>query len=283
MKISVITPSYNQGEFLKRTMQSVVDQGYPDLEFLVFDGGSTDDSVQIIESFESHLSHWESKPDRGQSHAINKGFERATGDVVTWLNSDDTLLPGALTAVNRVFEADEEIDAVYGDFVYMDANDNMLRRRHLFRKFRYETLLFHDYLGQPAVFYRRRVLEKIGLLDEALKYSMDWDFFLRMKRQCNMVHLAQPLAGYRLHPEAKSSQEGDAEYDECLKTIYERNKPVRFEAPWLNRMYLGAYRWYSRFQRLLAVIRDNPIAYWRMYKVVTGGRLVRGLIWRWKY
>ena len=139
-----------------------------ELEHIVMDGGSTDDSVSIIRRYASRLTYWASEPDRGQSDAINRGFRRCTGDIVTWLNSDDVLLPGALQEVVQAFAANPSAEAVYGDFVYIDGADRVLRKRRVFHEFRYETLLFHDYLGQPAVFYRRGVLDKIGLLDESL-------------------------------------------------------------------------------------------------------------------
>lgn len=281
--VSVITPSYNQGEFLARTLESVLSQEGVHLEYLVFDGGSTDDSVAIIERYSDHLDFWVSEPDRGQSHAINKGFTRATGDIVTWLNSDDVLLPGALRTVVEAFRRDPTADAVYGNFVYIDRHDRVLRKRRVFKSFRYETLLYHDYLGQPAVFYRRRVLDRIGLLDEDLEYSMDWDFFLRMKRACRMIHVGAFLAGYRLHDEAKTSQEGEAEYSACLRSIFERNKPQIFGHPTINALYLSGYKWVSRGLRLYTVLRDNPVAYWRTYRHVTGDRWLRGLAWRWKH
>lgn len=283
MKISVVTPSFNQGAFLERTLVSVLDQQGVDLEYIVMDGGSTDGSVDIIKRYAPRLAYWASEPDRGQSDAINRGFERCTGDIVTWLNSDDVLLPGALAAVAQTFAANPSAEAVYGDFIYIDGDDEVLRKRRVFRKFKYETLLFHDYLGQPAVFYRRRVLDKVGLLDESLRYAMDWDFFLRMKRSCDMVHVRQYLAGYRLHEDAKTSQEGGGEYAKCLTTIFQRNKRQVFQNPLLNSIYLYGYKWVSRFLRLYTVLRDNPLDFWKGYKRITGGRYVRGLLWRLKY
>lgn len=283
MKVSVVTPSFNQAAFLDRTLNSVLKQEGVDLEYIVMDGGSTDGSVAIIERYASQLDYWASEPDRGQSDAINRGFRRCTGDIVTWLNSDDVLLPGAVQSVVEAFKSNPTAEAVYGNFIYIDGDDHVLRKRKVFRRFRYETLLFHDYLGQPAVFYRREVLDKIGLLDESLKYAMDWDFFLRMKRSCEMRHINRFLAGYRLHEAAKTSQEGNEEYGACVTAIFERNKRAVIANPTVNALYLGAYRWVSWGLRLYTIFRDNPVDSWKGYKRITGGRYLRGLLWRLKY
>ncbi len=282
-KITVITPSFNQGDFLERTIRSVIDQGYPNLEYLVFDGGSTDQSVEIIRKYEEDISFWTSEPDRGQSHAVNKGFERSTGEIIGWLNSDDTFLPDCFAKVVEAFRRHPDAGAVYGDFVYIDENDGVLRKRKLFKKFRYETLLFHDYLGQPAVFFRRDVLKKIGPLDESLKFAMDWDFFLRMKRATRMVHVDACLATYRIHSESKSSAEGSERYKADLVRIHRKNRIQVFRNRLLDNIYFRIYKVISLVQRLLTAIRDNPFHFFRVYRHITGGRYFRGIIWRFKY
>src|SRR5262245_17911524 len=130
--ISIVTPSFNQAAFLEETLRSVTAQEYPRVEHIVIDGGSTDGSVDILRRHAAGLRAWVSEKDRGQSHAINKGFAIASGDVLTWLNSDDTLLPGALRAVGETFARRADVDLVYGDFVYTDAAGEPMRRRHLF-------------------------------------------------------------------------------------------------------------------------------------------------------
>lgn len=279
-KITLITPSYNQGDFLARTLMSVLDQNYPNLEFLVFDGGSTDNSVEIIREYADHLTHWESERDRGQSHAINKGFERASGDIIGWLNSDDTLLPGALQAVIETFAQHPEAGAVYGNFIYVDEDDHFMHRRHVFSRFSYNTLLHHDYLGQPAVFWRKEVLSEIGPLNEGLHYGMDWDFFLRMRRATKMVHVKQDLATFRLHKASKTSAEGDQRYKNDLHRIHQTNRVARFRNASLDRLYFRFLKIYSMFLRLWTVLRDNPIGYLRIYKHITGGHPIKGLFWR---
>ena len=274
--ISIVTPSYNQAQFLGETLKSVADQDYPRVEHIVIDGGSSDGSVDLIRAHAGHLRHWVSEPDRGQSHAINKGFALATGEVLTWLNSDDTFLPGALATVAGVFAARPDIDFVYGDFVYTDADGRPLRRRHLFKTMSYETLLYHDYLGQPAVFFRRSLLDKVGVVDEQLHYCMDWDLFLRMWRVCRPLHVPAVLATYRLDQTAKSNAEDTVSAVAAAHLVQRRNKNQRFQSTSLNDLWHRACFYGSFFVRGWAVLRDNPFDYVRtITKMFPGKRLWR--------
>src|SRR4030095_6286843 len=165
-RISVVTPSFNQGEFIEQTIRSVLLQGYPNLEYFIMDGGSTDDSVEIIEKYAQYLTYWVSEPDRGQSHAINKGFERSTGQIMCWLNSDDYYLPNTLMTVAENLAADTGNTAVVGHCVQVFA-DGRPSQSHLGK---YESLqrLLEFWKGyqmhQPAIFWRREVFDKIGFL-----------------------------------------------------------------------------------------------------------------------
>ncbi|MDE2000233.1 MAG: glycosyltransferase, partial [Burkholderiales bacterium] len=155
LKFSIVTCSYQQGRFLDATMRSVLDQGYPNLEYIVIDGGSKDQSVQVIESHSSRLSYWVSEKDRGQTHALSKGFERATGDILGWLCSDDLLLPGALQRVARFFEAYPEVDFVYGNAFWIDAQGQFIRPKKEMPWNKFIFLFDHNYVAQPATFWRR--------------------------------------------------------------------------------------------------------------------------------
>lgn len=263
-KISIITPSYNQGKFLEETITSVLNQSYPNLEYIIIDGGSTDNSVEIIKKYQDKIPYWVSERDRGQSHAVNKGFKRASGDIIGWLNSDDIYLPQCLEYVVKTFRENPDIDVVYGNFIQTDEKGKVLRKRHVFSKFRYETFLFHHYLGQPAVFFRKRALDKIGYLDESLSYAMDWDFLLRMKRQCKMVHVNHFLATCRLHGESKTSYQWK---DKALedKSVFAKNQIRKFENNVINLLYCTIYHIYSKFQRLYTILRDNPFDYFKVY------------------
>jgi glycosyltransferase involved in cell wall biosynthesis len=204
---TIVTPSLNQAAFLERTIQSVLDQGYPELELLVFDGGSTDGSVEILRRYDDRIAYWESEPDRGQSHAINKGFERATGDVVGWINSDDYYLPGALAAAAAAFEANPGTEWVCGACRYLSADGSLDRvwRPNLPRGPRAAWAYEPWYVPQASSFWRRAALERVGGLREDFHYAMDVDLGLRLARAGVIpVILEQELAVRADQEEAKS-------------------------------------------------------------------------------
>jgi len=270
--ISVVTPSYNQAEFVEATLRSVLEQDYPRREHLVIDGGSTDGSVEIVRQYADRLTYWVSERDRGQSHAINKGFALARGEVLSWLNSDDTYLPGALAAVGKCFTERPDIDLVYGDYQYIDRQGKLLMTRRLFDSMSYETLLYHDYLCQPAVFFRRSLLDKVGLVDEELYYHMDWELFLRMWKVCRPLHLRVPLAASRLVPTAKSNAQDSEKYVAGTLLVQQRHMNQRFKTPWLNRLWHRVCYYVSFGVRACAVLRENPVRYIRIVRALFPGR-----------
>ena len=204
-KITVVTPSYNQGQFLEETIQSVLDQGYPNLEYIIMDGGSADNSVDIIRQYADRLAYWVSEPDRGQSHAINKGFQRATGDVLAWLCSDDLYLPETLHIVGRFFFEHPDVEVVYGDVVEIDEAGGILRAVRTPNFNRLALLARGISVPQPTTFFRRRVYEQVGGLDETLNWNMDYEYLLRMAFGGHKVRrIAQPLARFRLHSASKT-------------------------------------------------------------------------------
>ncbi len=206
MRLSIVTPSYNQGKYIEATLRSVLDQGDPDLEYIVMDGGSTDGTLAIVERYADRITY-RSEPDRGQAHAVNKGLALATGDVLGWLNSDDVYLPGALATARRVFEARPEVDVLYGDVVIIGPEGEPLLYRPEIG-FDYAILLYGpNPIAQPAAFWRRRAMEAVGPLDESLHQAMDWEWWLRMARAgLRFWHEPAYLAGFRWHSEAKSSR-----------------------------------------------------------------------------
>jgi glycosyltransferase involved in cell wall biosynthesis len=218
-RVSVVTPSYNQGQFVEQTIRSVLLQGYPNLEYIVMDGGSTDESVAVIRKYEPFIAHWESVRDRGQSHAINKGFARATGDVLCWLNSDDFFLPGTLRAVVEALFEGGGAPAVVGHCVQV-YTDGRPPHRGLGRFESLERLLefwkgYH--MHQPSIFWRREVFERVGFLDESLHMTMDFDYWVRMARHFEFRNIDRDLSCATYHEEAKTG-DGFAKYHGELRS-----------------------------------------------------------------
>ena len=202
--ISVIICCYNQGKFLEETVKSVLNQHYQNIEYIIIDGGSKDNSVEIIMKYEKYIAYWVSEKDNGQTHAVNKGFKKATGEILGWLNSDDTYLPGTLNRVALFMQKNLDIDAIYGNHVLTNINNQgLLIKKEL--TYSYHRLLFHNFQSQPATFFRRRVLDKIGFLNSEYFYSMDHEFFIRMGRYCKVCHVPYIFATYRIHPETKTT------------------------------------------------------------------------------
>ena len=209
-KISVITPSFNQGQFIEETILSVIDQNYPNLEHIIVDGGSTDNSVQIIKKYEKHLAYWVSEKDSGQSEAINKGFKKATGDIVCWLNSDDILMPGALGNVAAYFRDHRETDFVNGYTLVMDQHSQILYNYFILKQKKWYALRGIYYISQPSMFWRKNIHESIGILKEDFHAAMDKEFLIRIfKNNIKVGHLPKILAGFRIHNLSKTSKKGE--------------------------------------------------------------------------
>jgi glycosyltransferase involved in cell wall biosynthesis len=202
--ISIVTPTLNQARYIKTTVDSVLTQDYPDFDYLVLDGGSMDGTREILDSYGKRLA-WRIEPGISQSKAINQGWRETGGEIITWINSDDTYYPGTIQRVGDFFHQHPEVDLLYGDCDFVDADGQFLRS-YPTRDFDYVTLLrkTENYIPQPATFLRRRVLDRIGFLDETLAYVMDFDYWLRVGFSHRVVHLPGKLAALRLQPEAKS-------------------------------------------------------------------------------
>ena len=217
--VSVVTPSYQQGRFIERTLESVWRQGPGVVEHIVMDGGSTDGTVDILERWRDWITFFSGK-DGGQTAAINAGLAMARGEILAYLNSDDIYYDGAIAAAVAAFESDPSIDVVYGDADFIDQDDRILRP-YPTEPWSFERLLLVCFLCQPAVFFRRRVLEQCGPFDASLSYCMDYEYWLRLgMRGVRFRHLPVRLAASRLHPDTKTlsaPREVHVEINDMLK------------------------------------------------------------------
>ncbi len=201
--VSIITPSYNQSAYLEQTMNSILNQDYANIEYIVMDGGSTDASIDIIKKYSSRLAFWTSERDRGQADAINKGTAHARGEIVAWLNSDDYYLPGTISAAVKVFEQNPDVVLIYGDMLAVDEHGktfNMLSYQQL----TLDDLLCFQIIGQPAVFFQRDAFEKAGGLDTSFHFLLDHQLWIKIAAQGKILHVNQTWAAARYHAEAKN-------------------------------------------------------------------------------
>jgi Glycosyl transferase family 2 len=208
--ISIVTPSYEQGRYLERTIYSVLSQNYPRLQYVVQDGGSSDETRDVLAHFGDSLSHWVCETDDGQADAINRGFARTDGEIMAYLNSDDLLLPGSLAYVAGYFQAHPDVDAVYGHRVMIDENDQRIGSWVLPRHDA-ETLTVNDYVPQETLFWRRELWERAGArIDTSFSFAIDWDLLLRFREAgARMVRLPRFLGAFRVHAEQKTAREQD--------------------------------------------------------------------------
>lgn len=219
--VSIITPSYQQGPFIERTLRSVLEQDYPRLQHLVIDGGSSDESLRILERYARRYPgklDYVSEPDRGQADAVNKGLERAEGEIIGWLNSDDTYAPGCLASVVHAFDQ-QAGEWVYGRATYVDENDEPLYPYPTCGTFDWGDLAHECFLCQPAVFFRRSLLDRGFRLDADLQLCMDYDLWIRIGRRHRPIFLDRYLVNSRLHPEAKTMNRRDEAYAEIFTTV----------------------------------------------------------------
>lgn len=202
LKFSVITPSYNQSQFIERTIQSVLAQTNVSLEYMVCDGGSTDDTVEILSQYQDHI-RWISEADKGQTDAVNKGIEATTGDIIAWLNSDDVYYPDAFQKVEQIFETHPDVKVVYGDANHIDQNNHIIEP-YPTESWNYARLKETCFISQPAAFFRRQLISQYGALNTTFDLCMDYELWLRYGQHTDFFYLPEILAGSRLHQNTKT-------------------------------------------------------------------------------
>lgn len=247
--ISIITPSFNQAQFLEETLRSVLEQGYPNLEYIVIDGASTDGSVDIIRKYADRLTYWVSEPDHGQAEAINKGFARAHGEIVAWLNSDDVYRPGALAAAAAALQANPQLGFVFSDVQAIDA-DGQVTNLMRFGDWGLDELMCFNIIGQPGVFMRHSALEKAGGMDANFHYLLDHQLWLRIAERSPVHYLPVTLAAGRFHAAAKNVAHADRFGQEAYAIVeWMKTRPglqsryQRME----KRVWAGAHRINARY------------------------------------
>lgn len=205
-RVSIVTPSFMQARYIGRTIESVLGQSYPNLEYFVQDGGSQDGTVEVLKGYANRLAGWESQADGGQSQAINLGFAHTTGEIMAWLNSDDMLLPGAIHTIVDYFSRHPEVDVVYGDRLLIDESD-MEIGRWIMPGHDSEVLSWADYVPQETLFWRRRIWDRVGgQIDESFKFAMDWDLLVRFRDAgARFAHIPRFLGAFRIHEHQKTS------------------------------------------------------------------------------
>lgn len=245
-RVSVVTPSFNQAAFLEETIQSVLAQDYPNLEYIIIDGGSTDGSIEIIRKYESQLAYWVSERDEGQSHAINKGFQRSSGEILAWLNSDDLYAHNAIHEAVAEFDHTRQSAVVYGNTDFIDASGKWLSR-FVIQSYRLPQMLYDHLIPQPAAFVRRSALDAAGGIDPTLHFCMDYDLWLRVARTERIQFVPRLWAKYRVHEASKSTNLQALRWRETARVLESLFAEISTPPPW--RRYeadaIGRAHWHA--------------------------------------
>jgi len=245
-KVSIITPSFNQGRFLEETILSVLNQDYSNIEYIVMDAASTDATLEILKKYDKRII-WKSEPDKGQAQAINKGLKMATGEILAWQNSDDTYLPKTVSIIVDFFLNNPGVGMVYGYLNYIDLNSKLLITKKI-KEFNYRQFVcgrFHP--CQPTVFFRRSVLEQVGYLNEDFDYSMDTEFYCRIGTNFKIALIPKVLGNFRIYAQSKSGKKAS------IKRWREELKIIRrtYALGIINKILIGYYCYRAKIADVL--------------------------------
>jgi len=257
-KVSIVTPSFNQAQFIERTIESILGQNYPNLEYIIMDGGSKDGTVDIIKKYGKRII-WKSEKDGGQSEAINKGLRMATGEIVAFLNSDDTYEPGAIQKVVDFFLANPDKKWVYGKCKIVDENDREIRRPITWYKniklknYTYRKLLAENFISQPATFWKRELLDEIGYINEDEHYTMDYEYWLRIGQKYPAGVINAYLADFRMYNTSKSGSLSNPQFQDELRMAKAFSGGAKlpiaihhvnyYKIVWIYRLMASAKKW----------------------------------------
>ena len=261
--ISIVTPSFNQGRYLGETLDSVLGQGYPDLEYIVMDGGSGDESVEVIRARQERLAFWQSQPDHGQAAAINEGFARARGVIFGWLNSDDLYLRDTLSTVANVLGGRSGQAVILYGGCELFQHGGSARELRSAVPFDLNRLQITDFLDQPSVFFTRAAWERVGPLDESLHYAFDWEWFLRAAKVCHFIPCDRVLSRYRIHSQHKTGTGGLRRWEE-MSEVARRYSPDEVIRHYQYLLACPDARWWlnkrMRLAQLFGAMLPEPVS-----------------------
>ena len=218
--VSIVTPSFNQAQFIEDTIRSVLSQNYPLIEYIVIDGGSTDGSVELIRKYADRLAFWQSQKDLGQTDAINQGFNRANGEILAWINSDDTYMPNAIEDAVTYLMENPEVGMVYGDANFIDEKNTIIGK---FPAAQTNLKKLHRgfvHIPQQASFFRKTLWKQVGPLDPSFYFAMDYDLWVRLAKVAPIIYLPRAWANFRLHSDAKTIAADDRCWPEMIRVHY---------------------------------------------------------------
>ena len=263
--VTIVTPSFNQGRFIRQTIESVLTQDYQNIEYIIMDGGSTDETSSIAREYAEKLA-FISEKDRGQSHAINKGFHMARGEVVSWLNSDDIILPGAVTHAVKAFERDPTLGAVYGEGYLIDYDGVVTSRFPATEPFNLWKLIYlSDYILQQTTYFRRSVLDDVGFLNEELHWGLDWDFLIRIGKRYWIEYIPEYMGSLREYDAAKTFSGGHRRFRE-LAAVMRAHGDMRYPPGYVTygldtyQRIVGRYLPFSSWRNSLSRMAHRTIS-----------------------